>query len=155
MRVKLNCMLWIEYSSLICIYTKNSNLVHVWKFGNHQYKNCKCVEEQHRVLIVSCMWSDQVPIERSKYLNISVNAPHRKGEIVLNKHERSFKTKNKFLEERKKRVHCVSVAETKQMANKSSPINNIRTKDSFIVTCEYNRRGQGPSPLPFYHLSFL
>lgn len=45
------------------IDSEDANFVHVREFGNHQHKHSKCVEEKHRMLVVSCMRGYQVPVE--------------------------------------------------------------------------------------------
>jgi hypothetical protein len=47
--------------SVASIDTKYTNSVHVWKFGYHQNKNSKCVQDEHWLLVIRCVGCNQVP----------------------------------------------------------------------------------------------
>ena len=51
----------LRLPSLVSIDSKYADLVHVREFRNHHYKDGQCVEEQHWMLIVCCVRSNQVP----------------------------------------------------------------------------------------------
>lgn len=51
----------LRLPSLVSIDSKYADLVHVREFCNHHYKDGQRVEEQHRMLIVCCVRSNQVP----------------------------------------------------------------------------------------------
>lgn len=56
---------------MICVDSKDPDLVHIGELGDHKHYHSECVEEEHGVLVVRGMWCYQVPVWTKK-LGISV-----------------------------------------------------------------------------------
>lgn len=53
---KISTMISFEHHhSITCIDSEYTDLVHVGQFGDNQHDHCKCVEEKHRMLVISCV----------------------------------------------------------------------------------------------------
>jgi len=57
---------------MICINSKDADLVHVRELSNHEHKNSEGVEEEHRMLVVCRVRGNQIPAKLTKG-NIMIN----------------------------------------------------------------------------------